>query len=517
MVLGGVAMKRVLGLLVGGALILGSALPLLAQQAQQQKKPLEVPGLTPDQNMQLDKVLTPAPFTVTFSGQMRTIGITSDNLRDYANSDTNPPAARDSEARLLQRFRLGTTVQSADQKVRAQWILEIGDVTFGAGGGSNGGEYNCPGAAPIVNPTVTVPPPAGSPPGTPPTPATVTSGTPSGSTRVGNSSGGCLGADGVNVETKRLLLRFEVPGVPNLAVTTGIQGFSFLNNAPGPVWGDDGSGIKLNWKADPVDVEAFWAKVSEGNNFNADDVDMWVIKVGANVTKDVRLTLEGMVIDERNLAGQSFGDTFWIGATANANIGTINLDGGLVYGQRAHAAVGSPGNTFDESGYGVNVTARIPIGPVNVALHGFYTSGDDTRPAGGPSGGALTKDSDRLPVPVAGASWGNVPYIAEFIMGGVTLEQFGVGTATDENPAGLYAIGAAVTYGLTPDLVLGGGVAYVGATDAPGPFGDSALEIDGGLRYQLYQNLRLQFTAGYIFPDKGDDAWSVGFLTSMDF
>jgi hypothetical protein len=483
-------MKRVLGLLVGGSLILGSALPLLAQ--------------------------TPAP-TVTFSGAMRTIGITSDNLRDYANSDTNPPTTRDSEARILQRFRLFTTVESADKKVRAVWGLEIGDVTFGAGGGSNGSEFNCSGAAPVVPSTVTIPPPAGSPPGTPGTVVPVTSGTPSGSTRVGNGAGGCIGADGVNVETKRLFLRFEVPGVPDLAVTTGIQGFSFLNNAIGPVFGDDGSGVKLNWKADPVDVEAYWAKVSEGNVFNADDVDMWVVKAGANVTKDVRLTLEGMVIDERNLAGQSFGDNLWIGATANANIGTINLDGGLVWGQRAHAAAGAPGKTFNESGYGANVTARMPVGPLNVAVSGFYTSGDGTRPAGGPSGGVLTKDSDRLPLPVAGDSWGSVPYIGEFIMGGITLEQFGVGTATDENPAGLYGIGAAATYALTPNLVIGGGAAYIGATDAPGPFGDNAFEIDGGLRYRPYPNLWVQLTVGYIFPDKGDNAWGAGFVTQFDF
>jgi hypothetical protein len=150
-------------------------------------------------------------------------------------------------------------------------------------------------------------------------------------------------------------------------------------------------------------------------------------------------------------------------------------------------------------------------------VSGFYTSGDDTRPAGGPSGGALTKDSDRLPLPVAGDSWGSVPYIGEFIMGAITLEQFGVGTATDENPAGLYGIGAAVTYAITPGLRVGGGVAYIGATDAAGPFGDNALEIDAGLRWQVYPNLWVQLTAGYILPDKGDDAWAAGFVTQCDF
>ena len=81
-------------------------------------------------------------------------------------------ANRDSNSFYFQRWRLFTNVESADKKAKAVWGLEVGDITWGTGGGASGGEYRgCPRSAlpVVVNPTVTIPPPAGSPPGTPPT------------------------------------------------------------------------------------------------------------------------------------------------------------------------------------------------------------------------------------------------------------------------------------------------------------------------------------------------------------
>ena len=119
----------------------------------------------------------------------------------------------------------------------------------------------------------------------------------------------------------------------------------------GPLGGyfdDDGAAIKINMKFDPVDLEAYTAKTGEGVNANADDTDMYVVRIGVNATKDLRITLEGMIVDEKSLAGQSFGDTFWLGATASLQIGDLRLDGAIVYGQRAlaRAVTAGPGDPF---------------------------------------------------------------------------------------------------------------------------------------------------------------------------
>ena len=104
-------MKRALALLVGGVLILGSALAAHAQ----------------------------AP-TVSFGGQMRVYGFAFNNITDFTDSGPNG-ANRDSQSFYFQRWRLWTNVESADKKAKAVWGLEVGDITWGTGGGASGGEY----------------------------------------------------------------------------------------------------------------------------------------------------------------------------------------------------------------------------------------------------------------------------------------------------------------------------------------------------------------------------------------
>ncbi|MGH7358310.1 MAG: hypothetical protein ACREJR_05795, partial [Candidatus Rokuibacteriota bacterium] len=458
-------MKRALALLVGGVLILGSVLAAHAQ----------------------------AP-TVSFGGQMRVYGFAFDNITDFTDS-TSTGGSRDSNSFYFQRWRLWTNVESADKKAKAVWGLEVGDITWGANGGASGGEYRgCPGQAAGFTPVVTIPPPAGSPPGTPPTTATVSNpvtganGGAVSNTRVGPGSGGCLGADGVNVETKHAYIWADTgQWLPGSSVTLGIQSIVFMTGPLGGYFDDDGAAIKLNMKFDPVDVEVYTAKVGEGARPNADDADMYVARVGANVSKDIRVTLEGMVVDEKSLPGQDFGDTFFVGATVGAKLGDIQLDGAVVYGMRAFApALGASCNPCSEEGFGAFVTARFPVGPVSLFVVGWYTTGDDTvGPAGCVGAGSnagcsaqgaartLTKDSDKLPIPESGAGWfgGGGPYIAEWLFGNSSIGAPSIGQVQYADPTGTWGAGASVSYAITPALSVGGGAAYVMATDAAGVYG----------------------------------------------
>jgi hypothetical protein len=502
-------MKRALALLVGGVLILGSALAAHAQ----------------------------AP-TVSFGGQMRVYGFAFNNMTDFTDSGPNG-ANRDSQSFYFQRWRLWTNVESADKKAKAVWGLEVGDITWGTGGGASGGEFRaCPGRAPFV-PNVTVPVPAGSPgqpaPTTPVSPTVATVTQPGSNVRTGNGAGGCTGADGVNVETKHAYIWLDTAQwVPGSSITLGIQNIVFMTGPLGGWFDDDAAAIKLNMKFDPVDIEVYTAKLGEGVNANADDSDMYVARIGVNATKDIRLTVEGMLIDEKSLAGANLGDTFWVGATVGANLGTVKLDGAVVYGQRqfARAASAGPGNAFEESGFGAFVTAQVPIGPLNIFAVGWYTTGDDTvGPAGcvgpGTSAGCnaqgtartLTKDSDKLPIPESGAGWfgGGGPFIAEWLFGNSSIGAPSVGQVHYADPTGTYGIGASATYALTPALSLGGGVAYVGATDAAGPYGDFLIEVDAGATYRFNPNLVFNLFGGVLFPDQDDLAWAITFRTQYSF
>src|SRR5262245_3279538 len=352
-------MKRALALLVGGVLILGSALAAHAQ----------------------------AP-TVSFGGQMRVYGFVWNNITDFHDSGPNG-ANRDSNSFYFQRWRLWTNVESADKKAKAVWGLEVGDIIWGTGGGTSGGEYlGCPGRAPFV-PTVNVPTAPALPGGAAGSaPATVSQ--PGSNTRVGNGAGGCLGNDGVNVETKHAYIWIDTgQWVPGSSITLGIQNVVFMSGPLGGWFDDDAAAIKLNMKFDPVDIEIWTAKFGEGTLPNADDTDAYTARISVNATKDIRVTVEGMLVDEKSLSGFNIGDTFWVGATVGAKLGTVQLDGAVVYGKRSlqrNVLVAGPGNPFSEEGFGAFVTAQVPIGPVNIFAVGWWTQGDDTVGPAGCSG-----------------------------------------------------------------------------------------------------------------------------------
>jgi hypothetical protein len=475
-------MKRAAMLLAVGVLVLGTALSAMAQP------------------------------TVSFGGQMRVFGVVSNNVGDFRDSAAG--ANRDSNSFYFQRFRLFTTVESQDKKARIVWAAEVGDITWGNGGGASGGNYGCTGGAQTVPATV--------PGAVPGTTVPVTYGAAGAGTRTGPSSGGCFGADGVNVETKHLHLWMDTGAwVPGSNILLGIHNTVFLASPIGAFMDDDGAGIQLNFKWNPVDLQLYTVKIAENAIANADDVNMFVARLGVNVMKGTRVTLEGMVVDQQNLAGQSFGDSFWIGGTVSTKVGTIDLHASAVYGQRAlaRAAGVAAGDPFEESGFGIFGSASIPVGSVRIFVIGLYTTGDDVRtPA--QQGGTLTQDSDKLPYPDAGAGWfgGGGPWIAETLFGNSTIGAPGFNQAQYADPTGNYVFGASATWALTQALSIGGGVAYVGTSDAASPlYGDWAFTIDGGVIYRFNPNLTITGVGGLIFPDVGDTAWQLAFRTQFSF
>ena len=208
------------------------------------------------------------------------------------------------------------------------------------------------------------------------------------------------------------------------------------------------------------------------------------------------MTGEIMLINSRTFAGADLGDNFWGGLTAAAKFGDVSVDGQFVYGQRTVTCVArtattpNPGcdnnNTAQEKGWGIIATAGIPIGPINVGLQGWYTSGDGTAgpantppcPAYSSSNGCQTGDSDKLPMIADEDSWVGLTYVAGWLFGtGTGIGGPGGGSNYSTyccDMTGTYGLGGQVTYALTPDFTIGGGVAYVGATDQGGFWGTTS-------------------------------------------
>jgi hypothetical protein len=520
-------MKRLGMLAAAAALVLGLALPALAQP--------------------------PAPaFTVTFGGQLRVYGLAWDNWTDFLDTGSNsdifsqadgnrqlPGGAKDSEAYFFQRYRLYTTVQTADKKVKGVWAIEVGDITWGLGGGASGDEYGV---------------------GT--------------GTRTGPSQGGGLGADGVNVETKNLYLQFDIPFLPDANILLGAHNITWLGSPAGNFLDDDGWGIQLNWKMDPIDLQLWTVKIDENTRHSADDNTFYAARLGVNLTKDIRFTVEGLLVDGQCIARRDvpgapgtsvpttpgapvtstgpgpatatgtcvsidLGDTYWVGASAQFKIADMTLHGAAVYGNRTLWSRPLQG-TIEESGWGAQAIAQVPIGPLTTWWHAWYTTGDENRITGGgcedvtahPVCGRLaagqdfstnanstnlTDDSDKLPIPITGASWANVPFVLEFVKGMATIGAPGFGSTHYSDSTGTWGVGGSATFALTPSISVGGGVGYQEATEGTGVYGDHIIEVDGGIIYRYNPNLTITGLAAYGFPDEGDHAWGVVWRTQLGF
>jgi hypothetical protein len=513
---------------------------------------------------------------IVAGGQMRVLGVASDNARDFKDSQAGQ--FRDSGSFYQSRFRLYTVAESVDWRARAVWALEIGDITWGDGGGANSGELGCNATA------LQVPRPVR--PTARAKPVAVKAGTPRSDVRVGPGSGGCLGSDGVNVETKNLYIRFDVPWVSHARLRLGAAPFRFLPGArlrmfsgetfglcaclddralPGDVvfaefTSEDVFQIQFDWQPRDtgLDVQLTAGKASEGELSAADDVDLYMARVGHSFSwqcdpsseklclEDVYLGLEGLLIDQRDLAGQHLGDTFWIGMSFRGEIPIQKGEGRLyvgvtgVYGRRAieaapGASCGGPGRPCSESGFGgVGWVQRRTFDWI-VTGAGWYTTGDDERNPRLPPDAPLKQDSHRLPVPVPKKSWVNPPLIGEWVLSTSWLGAPELGQSQFQNLSGTYGIGASVQRRLrlrAGYVQAGMGLGVVAASGAAdvvreganpggpsGGWGKWVVEADGGLVYRFYDNPNFSFRglAGYMVPERNDPAWAVGFLTQFDF
>jgi hypothetical protein len=308
---------------------------------------------------------------------------------------------------------------------------------------------------------------------------------------------------------------------------------------------DDGFGVQLNLRYDPVDLQLYTVKIDENTTADADDNDMYAARLGINVTRDLRLTVEGLVVNQQCLRAPgsttpcsqtpsvSFGETFWVGSTAAAKLGPLSLDAVVVYGQRQLLSAATSG-TVEERGWGAQLVGRLPLGPLQTWWQGWYTTGDDNRIVGSkasafraPGSGQdfstisnttrLGRDSDKLPVPIKSKSWSGAPFVAEALLGHRTLGSPEVGHALYQDPTGTWGLGGSGMISLSPALSLGAGLALVAPNEGQAIFGDYVVELDAGLLYVYNPNLGIQVVGSYLFPERGDEGWALGVRTRFAF
>ena len=267
--------------------------------------------------------------------------------------------AEQTNAYVAQRFRIKWTVGS--ENVKAVWYLES-DMNWGDSAGS----------------------------------------TDAAATR---NSGGALGADKVQTETKQINVWFKIPDTP-MEATVGLQG---IGDDYAGVFGatNDMAGVKIKGKYEPVSYYAVWAKLYENEYRKTDDATLYMASVNFNPNKESQLGINFYVLQDdtgadatedttsRRLRPGSAPDVtspyadmtqdrklliYQPGVDGSIKVGPAKISGFFFYQfGKAKAASAAPANTpdIDVSGFAADLRGDMNIGPGKVFLEGLYISGDN--------------------------------------------------------------------------------------------------------------------------------------------
>lgn len=340
-------------------------------------------------------------------------------------------------------------------------------------------------------------------------------------------NGGAIGTDGINVETKRLYLDFQMPHTA-LSLRMGLQGLALPGLANNnPVLDDDVAAIVANYEfSDRFNVVAAWARAADTENYtpatptSKTKYDVFTIIGGLNFEPVTVVPYIAYATIGRNADVQTFWDddansetvdvigatndrdVWWLGLSAkSACWERLNLAFDFVWGQSDGAdVVGDPANpnSRDQSGFYVLLHGDYKMEYYTPTLDLWYASGDTDNETG--SGNLM---------PIISA-------------GGLALTNLGTDGGffdTTDNAFTLSGVGTmGVVLGITEVTFIENvthdfKVAWMQGTSeytSSNPTGfqgtfptdeDRAWEFNIDTNWQMYENLAAIVELGYLNPD----------------
>jgi hypothetical protein len=340
------------------------------------------------------------------------------------------------------------------------------------------------------------------------------------------NSGGALGGDKINLETKNIFLWFKVPNT-SLEFTVGLQGQS--DSYAGLLYGGaDMSGIFMTGKFDPVGYKLGWAKLYENASNKSDDLTLYVAEAKFSPTKEVKLGLNfyflqddtgkvvGIPAGNAPLPGNPSGVSgvnkirvYTPGVDASFNLGPLTLSGFALYNI---GKVDFPtGTDTDIKGYAVDVRGDMNLGPGKFFLEGLYVSGSD-QSGSNPDFESVVTLSDRNASPGGNSAYSRTDMVillsspdhinaAQCLIGcsgGVA------GQSPSNGGRGMWHVAAGYSQKFTDKVSGKIGVGYLRATEmlvSDGSFRDEEMgtEINASLNYNLMKGLDVGIVGAYAF------------------
>src|SRR5215468_3238872 len=155
---------------------------------------------------------------------------------------------------------------------------------------------------------------------------------------IGPGSGGGVGADGVNVETKDMFLEFAMPFIPGLSFRGGIFGYG--DRYDFNILADDFAGFQLLYNRGDVAAHFVYFRFFQGDTRqNADNSHWFGIDGQLQVNESTRAAATFYYWSDQEHKG-TLGFTpfqFWIGSEVNSRVtsglGPIQVKGFAIYNQ----------------------------------------------------------------------------------------------------------------------------------------------------------------------------------------
>ena len=302
----------------------------------------------------------------------------------------------------------------------------------------------------------------------------------------GDTTGGNIGTDGTT--TLRIKHSYANFNLGQFNFLIGLQPRQ-LNR--GFIFDDDFAGAAVTYKGEGFQIPFIWMKAYEGgmgNDRNDNDVDYYALKPNFTLG-NVSLTPTLVYIYSKDASrwsmttGNKGVDVYFVGFDADAKFagGSGAWFTGIYEGGSADLLTGG---SVDVKAYLLAVGAAAVMGPLDVHVHAFYATGDDTG----------TSDAEAFYVP-RGQSY----YWAEIMGLGIFDNQASSNSPADKI-SNIKAASIGMGYKVTPDLKFTFDVWHARLAESNAA-GDDVLgtEVDLKITYSLTKNLMLDVVGAYLF------------------
>ena len=191
---------------------------------------------------------------------------------------------------------------------------------------------------------------------------------------IGPGSGGGVGADGINVETKNLFLEVDIPALAGLRFKGGIFGYG--DRFDFNILADDFAGLQILYERGDIAAHIAYLKFFEGDTRrNADDGDWYAIDGQLRLGPSTLVGMSFSYWADRGQQGDLESDPYqwWVGLEVTSRFGLAQLNGYAIYNQ----GEGFFGRRSGKNeGYNLSLAADMTFNFGVIGVQAQYISGE---------------------------------------------------------------------------------------------------------------------------------------------